>query len=293
MRIAIVILHFNRAADVGDSLRRMAHLRGKHEFVVVDNHSAPAEVAALEALPEMAGVQLLKLPHNLGSCAWDLGAARANAEIVIKLDDDSHIEATSLDVLAERFAREADLGAIPLAVEGGPFPCGDRPAYKRGTAVGFIGCGVAFRKEALLRAGGHDPNFFIYADEWDLSVRLLDAGYEIDREAAVRVVHRVAASAGRTPARLIAYTTRNETLMARKYFSRLHRVRLFVRIACRNFQRFRRAGFFHAAACVLQGAVLGLLDRRASPVTLSAPAAMLSRYEAWMFAFRPLLRPRR
>jgi GT2 family glycosyltransferase len=293
MKTAVVILHFNRPGDVAESLRHMAALRAKHEFIVVDNGSSPANAAALTALPEMAGVRLIALPHNIGSCAWDFGAAATEAEIVIKLDDDSHLATASLEVLAARFAAEPDLGAIPLAVEGGPFPCPDRPAYRRGTSVGFIGCGVAFRKAALLRAGGHDPNFFIYADEWDLAVRLLSAGYEIDREASIRVVHRVAQTAGRTSPRLIVYTTRNEVLMARKYFRQTRYLRLIARIACRNLQRFRRTGGIRTVWYVLQGLALALCDRRVSTVPLPAPAALLARYEAWMFAFRPLFRRRR
>lgn len=292
MKTAVVILHFNRPADVGESLRRMQTLRDRHEFVVVDNGSSPDNAAALAALPEMAGVHLVALAHNIGSCAWDFGAAAADAEIVIKLDDDSHLVTDSLDILTTRFAAEPDLGAIPLAVEGGPFPCPDRPAYHRGTSVGFIGCGVAFRKAALQRAGGHDPNFFIYADEWDLSVRILAAGYEIDREASIRVVHRVAQTAGRTSPRLIVYTTRNEVLMARKYFRQQHYVRLVARIACRNFQRFRRTGGLRTAWYVRQGLALALCDRRVTAVSLPHAAALLARYEAWMFAFRPLFRRR-
>ena len=293
MKTAVVILHFNRPADVVESLRRMQTLRAHHEFVVVDNGSSPENATALAALPEMAGVHLVALPHNIGTCAWDFGAETTDADIVVMLDDDAHIESSSLDVLAARFAAEPDLGAIPLAVEGGPYPCPDRPAYRRGTSVGFIGCGVAFRKAALQRAGGHDPNFFIYADEWDLSVRLLAAGYEIDREASIRVVHRVAQTAGRTSPRLIVYTTRNEVLMARKYFRQQHYLRLVARIACRNLQRFHRTAGIWVLLYVLQGLALALCDRRVTAVSLQNPAAILARYEAWMFAFLPLFRKRR
>lgn len=292
VRVAIVILHFNRAGDVIDSLRRMATLRERHEIVVVDNGSRPECVAELRAAPEMAGVRLLALAHNIGSCAWDFGAYEAGADVAIKLDDDSHIEATSLAVIEERFASEPDLGALALAIEGGPFPCRDRPSFRRGTAVGFIGCGVAIRIDALRHAGGHDPNFFIYADEWDLSMRLLNAGYEIDRAAEVRVVHRTAQSSGRTSPRLVAYTVRNEVLMARKYFSALAARRLLLRIIVWNLHRFWPTSGWRTLGYVVQGLFLGRFDRRVAPVPLREPVPMLARYEAWYGAFRPLWRHR-
>lgn len=289
MRTAIVILHYNRSADLIESLRRMRALRDRHQFVVVDNASSADHLERMRNSPEMDGVLLVPMAHNVGSCAWDFGAAAADAEIVIKLDDDSHIESASVDVLGRRFEAEPDLGAVPLAVTGGPFPCPDRPSYRRGTSVGFIGCGVAFRKEALVRAGGHDPNFFIYADEWDLSVRLLAAGFEIDREGSVAVTHRTAQMSARTSPRLIVHTTRNETLMARKYFRRTRFFRLLARVLVWNCTRFWGAGGF-APLYVLQGLLLGLLDRRVQPVPIADPVSLLARYEAWMGAFRPLHR---
>lgn len=292
MKIAVVILHFNRPADVAESLRRMAALRAAHEFVVVDNGSAPEHAAALRALPEMAGVRRVALPHNIGTCAWDFGAAATEAEIVVLLDDDSHLEVDSLDILARRFTAEPDLGAIPLAVEGGPYPCPDRPSFHRGTSVGFIGCGVAFRRAALLHVGGHDPNFFIYADEWDLAVRLLAAGYEIDREGSIRVVHRAALTAARTAARLVVFTTRNEVLIARKYFRRTRYLRLLARVAVRNWQRFRRTAGLRTLPLVARGFLLGLCDARVAPVPLAEPERLLRRFEAWLFAFRPFIHHR-
>jgi GT2 family glycosyltransferase len=290
MRTAVVILHHNRSADLVDSLRRMRGLAGRHQFIVVDNGSSPDHLAAIESSPEAAGIRLLKLPHNIGSCGWDFGAAVADADVVIKLDDDSHIESASLDSLEARFAAEPDLGAVPLAVEGGPFPCPDRPSYRRGTSVGFIGCGVAFRRDALLRVGGHDPNFFIYADEWDLALRLIAAGFEIDREGTIVVRHRAATQAGRTSQRLIVYTSRNEALMARKYFRSTRYWRLLLRVAVWNCTRFWRAGGAATPFYVLQGLVLGLLDRRVQAAAVPDARALLERYEAWMGAFRPLRR---
>lgn len=290
MRTAVVILHYNRPADAVESLRLMRPLRARHAFIVVDNGSTPCHLAELETSSEMTGVQLIRLPHNIGSCGWDFGAAAADADIVIKLDDDSHIESESLHVLEARFSAEPDLGAVPLAVEGGPFPCPDRPSYRRGTSVGFIGCGVAFRKDALLGVGGHDPNFFIYADEWDLALRMIAAGWEIDREGSIRVVHRTAQVFARTPARLIVYTTRNEILMVRKYFRRVAFWRLVARVVVWNATRFWRAAGAATPAYVLQGLCLGLLDRRVQLEPVPDARALLARYEAWMGAFRPLRR---
>ncbi len=287
MNIAIIILHYNRPEEVIESLRKMASLHKKHEFIVVDNGSDSEKIELLESHVQKDSVKLIKLPHNIGSCAWDFGAIQTEAEVIIKLDDDSHIESDDLTILSERFNTDQNLGIIPLAVEGGPFPCNDVPAYRRGTSVGYIGCGVAFRKTAFFEVGGHDPNFFIYADEWDLSIRVINAGFEIDRERSIRVRHR-APILHQQPEKLLLFTARNETIIMRKYFKRSKFVFLLFRVLIRNIQRgFKIYGWF-APYFVCVGVTLGLFDIRVKKYHLKEPEKILYRIEKWMFAFRPL-----
>ena len=44
----------------------------------------------------------------------------------------------------------------------------------------FIGCGTGFRRQALVEVGGLPEDFFMQAEEYDLSLRLLDAGWTVE-----------------------------------------------------------------------------------------------------------------
>ena len=53
----------------------------------------------------------------------------------------------------------------------------------------FIGCGTGVRRTAIDQTGGLPDDFFMQAEEYDLSLRLLDAGWRIRGFDALRVLH--------------------------------------------------------------------------------------------------------
>jgi len=85
----------------------------------------------------------------------------------------------------------------------------------------FIGCGTGFRREPLLAAGGLPEDFFMQAEEYDLSLRLLDHGWEICRFDDLRVTHLKTPSA-RQPTRTTRLDARNNLLVITRRFPREH-----------------------------------------------------------------------
>src|SRR5207244_3033426 len=124
-----------------------------------------------------------------------------DGEIVAYLDDDARPDPDWLAYLAAGFA------ATNHAAIGGPNvpPPGDGPvASCVATAPGgpvhvlisdteaehLPGCNMAFRREALVAAGGFDPTFRAAGDDVDLCWRLREQGETLGFHPAALVWHR-------------------------------------------------------------------------------------------------------
>jgi GT2 family glycosyltransferase len=212
--ITFLISTFNRR-DV--LLRTLGELRSasrvsgiRTETIVVDNASSDGTANAVSTdFPE---VNLIRGRVNRGACAKNDGLAIARGTFVVTLDDDSFPTADSLGRMASHFAADPELGAavFDVTLPDGSHECSAYPSV-------FIGCGTGFRREALIQAGGFPDDFFMQAEEYDLSLRLIDAGWKIERFSDLQVQHLKTPGA-RIPARTTRLDVRNNlTLIARRF----------------------------------------------------------------------------
>ncbi len=179
------------------------------EVIVVDNASTDGTVAALQS--SFPDVRLIPRRQNLGSCAKTLGVSEAQGEFVVFLDDDSHPRPGAVDRMLEHFEEDAGLGAAGFRVHlpNGREECSAFPNV-------FIGCGVGFRADALREVGGLDATLFMQAEEYDLSFRLVNAGWSVRTLPDLHVDHLKTPCARRN-ARTVYYDTRNNLLIAARY----------------------------------------------------------------------------
>jgi hypothetical protein len=112
----------------------------------------------------------------------------------------------------------------------------------------FIGCGTGFRRQALSTVGGLPDDFFMQAEEYDLSLRLLDAGWKIQTMDDLHVVH-LKSPAARRRSRTIRLDVRNNFVVATRYFPgkwarhfAMDWTRRYYQIAARKRQRLAFAG---------------------------------------------------
>jgi N-acetylglucosaminyl-diphospho-decaprenol L-rhamnosyltransferase len=194
-------------ADVG----RRCGLRT--ETVVVDNASVDGTPDAVAA--DFPDVRLVRGTSNRGACGKNAGLSLAAGKFVVFLDDDSYPTAESLPRMAAHFAADAKLGAAAFHVRlpGGGHECSAYPSV-------FVGCGTGFRREALLQVGGLPADFFMQAEEYDLSLRLLDAGWGVRRFDDL-LVHHLKTPGARVPTRTTRLDVRNNlTVIARRFPAR-------------------------------------------------------------------------
>jgi glycosyltransferase involved in cell wall biosynthesis len=180
MKYSVVIATYRRAPDLRETLKSLAQLQpdGPWEVIVVDNNSPDATRAVVEDAAATFPVELRYVfERQQGrSPALNAGIRAARGAIVATTDDDVRVPADWLTRAAEGLDRlSCDyVGGRVLPIWGGPKPAwipnhggkqwavialldyGPEP-LEFGARVP-LGVNMAFRRAALDRAGGFDPN---------------------------------------------------------------------------------------------------------------------------------------
>lgn len=176
--VSIVFLVYNRRDALLVSLRQMLEHSGypadRLEVIVVDNASTdnPAEAVGRE-FPQ---VQVIRNPENAGAPGWNLGFAVATGDYVLILDDDAYLRPGALEA-AVRAAQDEDAGLVSFSVVSS-FDETHRLNDDWNTGLlSYWGCAALLSAPALRAVEGYDPDIFIWANEAELTMRLLDHGF--------------------------------------------------------------------------------------------------------------------
>lgn len=178
MRLSVVIVTCNRRAALRhtlDALARNAHLPHRSmEVLIVDNGSTDG--TADEARRDDLEVALIRREHNEGVSARNHAFAVARGTYLLLIDDDSY----PLDDAATRSMQYLDENRNGAAVVGRiELPDGRLEAS---ALPGIVANGaVVLRKSVIDAVGGFPTEFFRQAEEYDLSFRIWNAGWRIER----------------------------------------------------------------------------------------------------------------
>jgi len=246
--VAAIILNWNGSRD---SIRAIRSLQQSTypalQIILVDNGSATRDVAAIRA--SYPGIVVIRLAENQGfGRAVNLAAAAAfrhGAEHLLLFNNDALIPTgvPVIERLVDRLSASDLIGAVgPIIVDNDdrktvqaagialrtwfPVPRGVGKglpyeiACARTFAFDFLqGSCLLVRGSAFIDINGFDPDFFFYADDADLMLRLKRAGYRASLASDVHVVHRKARSIGRGSENE-AYTLIRSTLIYLKKHAR-------------------------------------------------------------------------
>lgn len=221
LRLSYVIVTHNRREAL---LHTLAQLEAatplpadQWEVWVVDNASTDGTEAAVRAA--YPHVRYLRRPTNEGVWARSLAFEPARGEYVVLLDDDSYpvgdAVGLSLAYLDGNPTCAAVVGRVVLpdgSEEGCAFP-----------AVMLSGA-VCLRRRVLLPreqggVGGFRPEFFRKAGEYDLSFRIWQAGYRIERFEDIVYRHDKVMT-GRSRAFAHRMDCRNNLILVERYLPR-------------------------------------------------------------------------
>jgi len=188
--VSIVFLAYNRRDELAVSLEQvLEHLdypADRLEVIVVDNASTDGTSEMVrERFP---GLQVIRNPENVGASGWNVGMSTARGDWRMILDDDCYITGDALRRAVARAEEErADLVSFRVTASGEPgFFFNDQ--YQTGLLT-FWGCAAMFSRRAIETEPFYDPNMFIWANEMELSMRLLDKGFRHLHLPEVVAVH--------------------------------------------------------------------------------------------------------
>ena len=265
--VAVIILHWGLAEVTVRCLRSLAHalFPGKKTLLLVDNtrcldHSLVGVVAPLE-------IEIHRPDRNLGfakGCAWGISRAMEHgADYILLLNNDVVVEPSFLDALLRAAYQSPEAGVLcpqivsprKLWYAGGTFslwsgiPVQERPrraAPLRGRPreVDYAtGCAMLIHRAVVSAVGSFDPQFFMYCEDLDFSLRARQAGFKILLVPASLVHHAVTDETDRVSLR-IYYSTRNLLEVMRRHAAWYHWPGFVLSFLVRWL------GFFTVLACV-------------------------------------------
>jgi GT2 family glycosyltransferase len=147
----------------------------------------------------------------------------ATFECVVSLDDDSWPEHSDFFSLAvQALKNHTDAGVLACDIRerdeadsvGEAVVCSEKtPAIKN--VPSFVGCGAVIRRSAFLETNGYLPLKYAYGmEELDVSLQLLDLGYDIVYCEELKVYHDCERSRHHADRRINAAQIRNTALLA-------------------------------------------------------------------------------
>ncbi len=214
MRLSVIIVTHNRREALMQTLDQLvnnAHLpHDSMEVIVIDNGSTDHTKKMVESRQDLP-LRVIRREQNEGVSARNYGFAQAQGEYLLLIDDDSYpigdaVE-RSLAYLDQVPNTAAVVGRIELA-DG---------SAEASALPGVIANGaVCLRKSVIDEVGGLPREFFRQAEEYDLSFRIWNAGYVIERFEDIVYFH-AKAPGNRDLKYIHRYDLRNNLILIERY----------------------------------------------------------------------------
>ncbi|MEV6905315.1 glycosyltransferase [Amycolatopsis sp. NPDC051372] len=188
-RTTVVIATRDRACELDRTLTELSALDPVPSVVVLDNASRDDTASVAESYPQ---VQVIRLPHNRGAAARNLGVRMAGTPYVAFSDDESWWAPDALHEAERIFDKHPRAGLLaartlvgpehrddPLTPELAHSPLGWPDGAPGPLVLGFLACSAVVRRAAYLDVGGFSPLLHFGAEEQLLSYDLAARGWQL------------------------------------------------------------------------------------------------------------------
>lgn len=254
LALSIIVLSYNRIDAVRKTLATLLE-QAPAEIILVDNASTDDTPAIVrEAFP---GVRVIALERNLGVEAFNTAAGEATGDVLLILDDDAAPGPGVLDQAMTLLAERPEIAGVALHPR---HPATSRSEWPFATTATddfpFMGCGNLVRVSAWRAVGGYEAGYFLYRNDTDLAMSLLDAGWKVHFNPEWVVWHDSPAAAAKS-ARWYELATRNWMWMIKRHGRGPSAV--WAMLAAWAWAHKTAGLDARLQACVLRGALSGLL----------------------------------
>lgn len=202
LEASVLVLTRNRSADLLKCLNSIKIQQGvKFDIIIVDNGSSDNTRKIIDNF-EYPRIKRIYSETNTGVCGGRNLALRAAAgKAIFIIDDDAEFTSPhAIRIACDRLNLDETIGALAFKITDNNTGMVDRRFFpsrnkKRSVDTGFettwlIGAGHCLRKEAV-NAVGLYRDFFPYgSEEFDYSIRLIDADYRILYFPEINILHR-------------------------------------------------------------------------------------------------------
>ena len=235
-KIAIIIITYNRPADMLALAMNIEKLSSKkellEEIIIVNNNSTESYDAVKSFIQENPSTpfKLIESKENLGvSRGRNFAIEQSKAPILVLIDDDAEFQDTdALKRINEAVIENPLAGILAMKIlyfqnsqfQLNAFPHKSfekRKHLQSFETYYFAGCGNIIVKEAFDIAGPFPTDFFYGMEEYDLSYRILDAGYTIKYIANIVLLHKESPEGRQTKSDKLRGMWVNKTKVAWRY----------------------------------------------------------------------------
>jgi len=199
-RVSIILLTYNNNKDLAECIPSIFNQTYKDfELMIIDNGSTDGTIEFIKTnYPE---IKLIETNSNLGYAGGNnIGFRHAKGDYIVVINPDTFVDPNWLVNLIKPLEEDPHIGITnPKVLEyndrdhgscgntshytGLHFPRGlekSAATFTKPEIVSAIsGCSFAIRREVLSRLKGFDPDYFLYLEDSDLSLRARLAGYDI------------------------------------------------------------------------------------------------------------------
>lgn len=237
--ISFVIITYNRPNDMLALVKNIATLHRADELlqeVIIVNNASTADYTETKNFIKTHP----NLPFNFIDSHENLGVAKgrnfavkhSTGKYLIMLDDDAEMgNPDCLESLLKEFEQQSgsrETAIISFRVEyfdtrkiqANAFPHKELERHKdleRFETYYFAGGAHAIRRDLFLQMGGYPVDFFYGMEEYDLSYRLIDAGYAIRYAGKVLMLHKESPLGRSTKKEKLAMLWLNKSKVAWRY----------------------------------------------------------------------------
>ena len=235
-KIAIIIITYNRPTDMLALAMNIEKLSSQKELleevIIVNNNSTESydEVKSFIQEHPSTPFKFIESKENLGvSKGRNFAIEQSRAPLLVLIDDDAEFQDTDvLQSINDAVIENPNAGILAMKIlyfQNRQFQinCFPHKSFEKRKDLEsfdtyyFAGCGNIIVKEAFDKAGPFPTDFFYGMEEYDLSYRVLEAGYSIKYIANIVLFHKESPEGRQTKSDKLRGMWVNKTKVAWRY----------------------------------------------------------------------------
>lgn len=294
--VSIITLNYNQTKVTCEFLESTRKLTYKNYEILLCDMASDVDPTPFILSGNYPNTRLLVSKQNLGFAGGNnWGMRQAKGDFIFVVNNDTEVTPALINHLLQPFYDMPDVGAVSPKIKFFTHPAiiqyaGFNPVNSftgRTSTVGEMeedqgqhdlsgptyaahGCAMMIKKEVIEKVGMFPEVFFLYYEEWDLSTRILKAGYKIWYTASAVIYHKQSMTVGSKNPLKTYYLTRNRILYMRRNVNNFHMIVFFAFFIFFSVPKsvvsylFNRQ--FAHLKCFMQGVVWNLYHSSASVV---------------------------